>query len=355
MNTLAKYNRNGYRKYQGRRPGSGSAVLKVIVVVLAVLLAAGVLFTIFFGKYVEYTDEGVRVAFPWAEPKETERPVESDTLVVVTPPPTPEPTEEVWRPLVLGAVEVTVAQLADGTAPQAVTEAGGNCLVVEMKNGAGKVNWNSAAAYPNMVANDVSAAVTELAAEGELYLVARVSCFRDQALADAGVGGPLVARNGVVWFDRYGLRWVSPADEEARAYLIALCLELAELGFDEIMLECAGYPYFGETDVLATDGLRPEDLSAPVAEFWRELKEALAERNVNLSMLVTEDMVVGADTYSGITPELLDQYADRVWVKALDGVDYSAQERTAPLAQRLVILGGPSEEGSWATMSGPIK
>lgn len=352
---MARYKRKGYREYRGRRPGSGSTVLKIVIALLVVLLAAGLVFTLFFGEYVEYTDDGVRVSWPWKEGKPSEDPAVSGALVVVTPEPTPEPTEEVWRPQVLKAVEVTALQVAEGDALQAVKEAGGNCMVVEMKTDTGKVNWSSAAALPDAVAQDVSAQIRALAEEEELYLVARVNCFRDQFLAADGVGGPLTVRSGVAWFDYYGMKWVSPADERVRSYLAALCLELAELGFDEILLECAGYPYFGETHVLATGELRPEDLSAPVGAFWQGLKGTLANEGVSLSMLVTQDMVVGADAYSGITPELLDQYADRVWVMALDGVDYGQGERTASLAGRLVLIGEPLEEGNWALMDGPMK
>ena len=70
--------------------------MKVIVAILAILLAAALLFTLFLGKYVEYTDEGVRLRLPWGqeEPKEPEEPIHSDTLVVETPEPTAKPTAE---------------------------------------------------------------------------------------------------------------------------------------------------------------------------------------------------------------------------------------------------------------------
>ena len=128
--------------------------------------------------------------------------------------------------------------------------------------------------------------------------------------------------------------------EEARNYLIRLCLELAELGFDEILLEYAGYPYFGETHVLATDELRPEDLSGPVEQFWRELKAVLSEQNVRLSMFVTDEMARGTEPYSGITPDLLSEYADRVWTTALP--------EDSDLADRLVLVGRAADGGSWA-------
>ena len=351
-----------YHEYRGRRGGGASGVLKGVVIVLAVLLAAALIFTLFLGKYVEYTDEGVRLNFPWGQgqseaPEISEPPLASDTLVVVTPEPTftPEPTPE--PVFVLTAVEVTAAQLADGSAADAVKEAGGNCLVVEMKNEYGRLNWPSevknTVGLPTSVADKAADELKKLAEQGGLYLVARVNCFRDQTLANAGRGGPLLTYGGKVWYDRTGLRWVSPASEDVCAYLTALCTELAELGFDEVLLECAGYPYYGEVHVLATDELRPEELSQPVEAFWREVKTVLAARDVRLSFLVTGEMITGEDGYSGITASLLARYAERVWTP-FGETEYAALLEQAGMdgaAERLVLIGG--SEGSTAVMEGP--
>ncbi len=348
-----------YHEYRGRRRG-GSPVLKIIIALLVVILLACVVFFFFLGGRVEYTDDGVRIVLPWSE----EDPGENSGDDLPTPPviivedpegtesgtaPQPEPSpEQRQRPDTVGAVEVSQDQVLDGTAAQTVADAGGNTLVVEMKTDTGKLYWASATVDPALVTGDLTAAVETLAAEGELYLVARVVCFRDPAMADARPEATLVTRGGVGWYDYYGLRWMSPAVQESRAYLTGLCLELAAMGFDEILLECAGYPYFGETHVLATNELRPEDLTAPVELFLQELKTALAAEDVWLSLLVTEDMAVGADELSGITPELMARYADRVWVGALEGVDYAADVNASLIADRLVITDGPADHGNWA-------
>ena len=359
---MARSRRRRYREYRGRR-GGASTVLKLIVILLAVLLAAALIFTLLMGKYIEYTDEGVRLHFPWGQeasptPELTEAPVQSDVLVVVTPEPTPEPAPEPVH--VLTAVEVTAAHLADGTAAERVREAGGNCLVVEMKNEYGRVNWptevKGTIGLPTSVADEAARTVAELAQQGELYLVARVNCFRDQTLSNAQRGGPLMTNGGNVWYDGNGLRWVSPVSEDVCTYLVALCEELAELGFDEILLECAGFPYYGEIHALGTNQLRPEDLSGPVEAFWREMKTALAARNVSLSFLVTGDMITGENTAAGIHAALLANYAERVWTEAGE-VDYAALLEQAGMeeaADRLVLIGGGGTGGS-ALMEGPAR
>ena len=193
----------------------------------------------------------------------------------------------------------------------------------------------------------MAAAIKELAEGEDLYLVARFVCFRDQVLAASWEGITLKTKGGNVWYDSKGLRWVSPASEQVRSYMIDLCLELAELGFDEILLDCAGYPWFGETHVLATDERRPEDLYAPVELFWKELKQALAQRGVLLSAVANNSVAYGIDELSGVTPDLLDRYADRVWAESLPG--------NSPLADRLVTVGGDLSDGNRAEIHTILK
>lgn len=352
VSTVARKYQQPFREYRGRR--GGSAFLKVVIVLLVLVLLAVLVFALVLGGSLEYTDEGVRVVLPWLEqqpdPAESPSlPASADPPVFVVdepdepePDPVPEPDPDP-APALIGAVEVPVDALTAGTAADTVRAAGGNTLVVEMKSASGKVYWDSAAALPGAASGETAAvtdAVRLLAQDEELYLVARVVCFRDQLMAADGLGGPLMTRGGNVWYDANGLRWVSPASEEGRAYIISLCTELAELGFDEILLEHSGYPYFGETHVLAVDTLRPEELSGPVEEFWQELRAALESAGVRLSMLVTPTMAEGSEPYSGITPELLNRYAHRVWTAQLPA--------DSELAEKLVRIGGTEADGSWA-------
>ena len=338
-------------------------MLKVIIALLLILLIAGILFIVFLGRYVEYTDSGVRVNLPWLQEEEPEGPAATDPVVILTEDPAQTPTQgQTARALdEIGAVEVTVRQLAAGSAAQAVAAAGGNALVVEMKGINGRLAWVSqaeqaAALGVNAQDDSVAQAVSALAQEDGLHLVARISCFRDQALAGAGVGGPLMTQGGNVWYDASGYRWVSPVSQQVRDYLVQLCVELAQMGFDEILLESAGFPDLGETHVLATSENRPEDLTGPVAQFLEELSGALADTDAALSVLASQETALGTDELTGITPELLAEYAHRVWTGLPEegvSVLVAPLERAGmdQAEQRIVSLGGPREEGSWTTLT----
>ena len=228
-------NQYGYREYRGRGGGRARMVLLFIIALLAVLLVAGVAFMTFMGQYLEYTPTGVKINWPWIDEESVgPPPIASDPLVVVsdppelivestqptsepTPSPSPTPTPEPQYDAI-GAVTVSVAQLRGGSAAQTVADAGGTALVVEMKGINGKLAWQSkaplAATLGTNAADDVAAqAVRDLAQSGELYLVARVQCFRDPILARKWVGS-LMTRGGNLWHDTQGLGWTSPASQQ---------------------------------------------------------------------------------------------------------------------------------------------
>lgn len=127
------------------------------------------------------------------------------------------------------------------------------------------------------------------------------------------------------------------------------------MGFDEILLEAAGFPGLGETHVLATSENRPEDRSAPVEGFLEQLTQALSGTGATLSILAGEETVLGRETLTGLTPELLAEYAGRVWaVLPVQGeeayVQVLEQAGMEEARQRLVSLGGARPDGSWTTL-----
>ena len=91
-------------------------------------------------------------------------------------------------------------------------------------------------------------------------------------------------------------------------------LSLADMGFDEILLDSAGYPWEGEVNVLATNDNRPEDRTVPVAAFLQRIAGELKAKDVRLSVYVYEQLASGDEVYSGLTAAVLAQNAGRVWL-----------------------------------------
>ena len=224
-----------------------------------------------------------------------------------------------------------------------------------MKGINGKLAWQSAtelaaALHTGAADGKTAQAVQELAQDGGLYLVARVHCFRDPAMSNGRIGS-LLTKKGKIWYDRRGVCWSSPADQKAADYISALCLELADMGFDEILLDDVGYPWEGEVHVLATGDNRPEDRTVPVSALLARLSGELRERDTALSVYVYETLLPGEEVYRGLTAGVLAQGAGRVWLdKRVDPAHYEALLTAAGLdnpAARIVPPDAGGQEGSW--------
>lgn len=304
--------RKGYRAYRGR--SSGRYALKiaaVLVIVLAVLAAAA---AVYMQQYLVVTPDGVRLELPFSRQEEPdsgteESPAVSDLpLVVVTPEPTGAPADEP-EPLPVSPVSLPREALYDGSAAAQAAAAGGDCALFDMKDDEGTLAFTSAALTKysghSSAGGDNEAIRSMNAAEG-LYTIARVSCFRDDYIFFYSSSYPLYANSGDRWIDSDRLHWLSPNCYDVRAYLTAVCVELAELGFDEILLDNAGYPTQGSLQYLR----KGEDYDSArfgeiVDGFYAQTAAALSQYDVTLSVVTTREALDGTDTLSGQTPENL--------------------------------------------------
>lgn len=145
-----------------------------------------------------------------------------------------------------------------------------------------------------------------------LYTVAQVSCLRDSALVREEPSLSLHRVSGSPWLDESRQGWLDPAQPQVQSYLIGLCRELAQLGFDEILLTDCGFPTQGDLDSLRAVEEKEETLET----FCRQLQGALADTPVTLSVMGQRDSVT-ADPVSGQTTALLATFG-RVWTQAED-------------------------------------
>lgn len=323
---MARRNRMGYKGYQGRGGGT-SGFLKALVCILAILVVVG-------GGYLLAQNSGVSLPswlpHPGAQTADTPPPSQAAESAqpqgsdAPTQAPTPTPSQAPTLAPIRG-VEVTVAQLLDGSASLLLEQADCDALVVELKGERGKLQWPSQVSQAQQLGaiastQSLTETLNTLSQQG-VYLVARVDCFRDQALSAANVGGSLLmTRGGNRWYDSMGMSWVSPVNQQVRDYVTQLCVELSKMGFDELVLDSAYFPDQGEVHVLAQSTNYPDSRTTPVEEFWKQISQAVEGSGVVLSAQVRGDSLLDAGTTTGMTPQMLNQYAQRVWV-SLAGAD----------------------------------
>ena len=285
----------GYGSYRGR----GNPVLKVIVAVLAVILILAVVVFLGAERYMVYDDSGeARLELPFFKKEDDPKPTETappSLPPVVTPSPEVVVPEQPEKPETILPVWLSQEALYDGSAAEAVTEGGGTAALFDMKQESGMLGWVSdqeLAIKARVSAGDpeLNEKIRAAAEEDGVYRIARVSCFKDQELSNVDLTMAVTAENGMRWLDIDKHRWLSPADERVQAYIIALCEELAELGFDEILLEYAGYPTKGRMSVIKQDGrYDPATFETVISGFYGKLSEALSDTEMALSVVYDPD------------------------------------------------------------------
>lgn len=351
------YGRGCYSSYRGRSPLS--TPLKVIAIFLAVVLILSVAALFFLEPYWVYSADGGRLLLPWGQEKEEEQtplPSVSQPMVVLTPEPEPEE--------LLHAVLLPRSALTDGSVQTQLEQAGATAAIFDMKADDGTLAFVSAS--PLAVSAGVNAAagtnetITSLNAQEDLYTVARLSCFRDNTMPRQR--NDLALRSSLGnWWDEDSIRWLSPAYAENQQYITDLCLELAGLGFDEILLDYSAFPLTGNLDAILTGAAyEPDTLAQTVQSFYTQVAAALkaAYPQVRLSVVADPAALTADGTSQSGQALTMASVVDRVWVWGL-GEDRDACEELlaqAGLAEpksdlvSIATQAGP-EDRSWAIWS----
>ncbi len=162
-----------------------------------------------------------------------------------------------------------------------------NTLVVDVKGDRGMVAYRSSVplaarvgAQKIITVRDIKGLIASLRAAG-IYTIARIVVYKDDPLASARPDLALKTPSGRIWRDREGLAWVDPFKQEVRDYNIAIAVEAARNGFDEIQFDYVRFPDAQGVAFSAPDTER-ERIKA-VSEFLVEARRALTPYNVFLA------------------------------------------------------------------------
>lgn len=338
-----RHRKRGYNTYRGRMTAADRLRIAVGILLALVLLAgAGLLFG---QRYIVYTQDGLRLELPFLQQEEQPDPDDGmqNVTVVVEPGASAEEPENV--PL-MRAVKLPLSAVLDGTALEQARAQGANAVVLEMKDDWGKLGFCSEQelalqVQANGFGPDMNAAIRALAEE-EITLIAQISCFRDHAAASE-MRCTIETNPGRRWSDGDVVRWSNPAKEPVRAYLTGLARELAQLGFDEILLEHWGYPARedGHLEYIKRGGdYDPDSLEAVISGFLEEMEASLQDTGAVLSLRGEDGVLRGADDQSGRTLAQLTAVSGHIWVEERErAVQALEQAGAQSRAQDLVVLG----------------
>lgn len=314
--------RGNFGGYRGRR--TLTDILKIIATVLAIAVVVVFAALFFLQDYIVYTDHGIRLELPSAlrESGSSDGSLSPDpgSVTVVEKPGSSgessqaQSEQENW----MRAVQVSVQSLLDGSAGSQLEEAGGDALILEMKSPDGRLAWHSEQPLADEAGvngdSKVNEALAKLEQEGR-YTVARVCCFRDDSIPYYNTEMALRSSGGN-WRDELGLRWMSPANEKAQTYLAALCGELAELGFDEIVLEQYFFPVEGNINrIVSGENYDPDRFTQEIQTFLEQVQKTTEPYGTKLSLRMEQGVLSGEALSSGLTAQLLETFAARIWLE----------------------------------------
>ncbi len=248
--------------YQGRRQRRNYWLIPFVILIGLITL----LVVLFYGlqKYAVISDDKVKVVFSDnAEEEDDPAPLSSESNMVFDSV-VPEIVFEApdysrvaatagrnvrpLRAVYISASELSLERLQNAAA----SLVDGNALMLEMKPRSGQLMWNSktslAYSYGMSTDNDFTNSLPTLIPalktreDGkEIYLVAQISCFIDEMLANRSTQYALRTDTGFNYSDENGT-WLDPYNSEVRNYIIELVRELYDMGFDEVVLADVMHP-----------------------------------------------------------------------------------------------------------------
>lgn len=334
--------------YKGKRKKTGPAF--IITIVVLALIAFTIL--LFYGlqKYIVISNDGLKLDIPLLRTEEVD---DSGNRTF----------EDVDAELVIGdydysnvkatAGENLMAVNASYVPAESITDealsgytsslGAGKGLLLEVKPVSGLLVWNSqteiAQGYGTAGQIDLATHVAALKDKG-VYLVASVSCLADNMIASRYPQTMLMHSDGAIYTNDIG-SWIDPHNTAYTEYIIDLCKELADMGFDEILLtnvrlpsEAAGAFMYG-----TTTSSTPTPVTA-VSGFALDIARSLKHEDVVLSVQLhsVTPLSEGKDSANGQDLTLFFKIFDRVYTNCT----YSGAPSTLEAAKAYMSLGDPA-------------
>lgn len=223
-------------------------LLRVLLILLACVLIAGILLVIYLEPFVVYDREGAHLD------------MEGKRMQVATPNEPAAPRPVVENPQIIyasgaamnktiqemGGYYITTAMLRDPDAVfEEVKKIEEPCAVmIQLKSRFGNYYYSSSifgTQKADVKVSVIDQMITYLSNKG-FYLIAEIPAFTDPAFALDHQECGLPMAGGYLWMDEYGCYWLDPANEEVLSYLSQIARELAGRGFHEVAFSEYRFP-----------------------------------------------------------------------------------------------------------------
>lgn len=356
--------------YRGRRGKRNIAGLLLFILALLILIAAVLFYS--FQKYLVYGQSGLTLELPVLAASVPSGdgdgaaevfPTVSAELVIDPADYSAVPASagedlSALRALFVPAEAISAGET--GLYQDAMAQYGANALILEVRPESGQLVYPSATETAVSFGLSGSYDLQSLAAslkDAGVYLAAQISCCTDDLLASRN---PLVAlhnASGGVFADGDGRMWLDPYNATVRAYAAALIGELADMGFDEVLLANAAHPVTDEALVYSVALSSTPTPLAGVSGFALSVTAAAKADGVRIDALLEDDTVHGGGSAgTGQDIALFAKVFDRLCAPADSAWQYEADTGTIspsltlgdPAQRYLPVMSfAPEDAGSW--------
>lgn len=155
-----------------------------------------------------------------------------------------------------------------------------NAVVIDLKGDRGLIPYPTSVTLAKeegsrqvTTISDLAATVQTLHNKG-IYTIARIVVFKDVPLATARPDLAVHKSNGEPYLDKEGLAWTDPFRKEVWNYNIAIAVEAARAGFDEVQFDYVRFPDVAMQLRFAsspTEAARTEAIEGFLSEARRQL------------------------------------------------------------------------------------
>lgn len=180
------------------------------------------------------------------------------------------------------------SQAIRGAALKLIHDANLNALVIDVKGDRGLIAYHTNIELAHAVGAQHVITIPDLPAllrslhDAGLYAIARIVTFKDDPLATARPDLAVKLQNGELFRDREGLGWTDPSAREVADYNIAVAVEAARAGFDEIQFDYLRFPDAPKGIAFSRLTTETSRLDA-IAGFLSRARHRLAPFNVYVS------------------------------------------------------------------------
>lgn len=163
-----------------------------------------------------------------------------------------------------------------------------NALVIDVKGDRGLIAFRSAVPLATEAGAQKIITIPDLPAllatlhQRNIYAIARIVVFKDDPLAAARPDLAVKKADGDDFRDREGLRWVDPSNPAVWDYDIAIAVEAAKAGFDEIQFDYMRFP--DSREIRFSSPSTEASRTRAIAGFIDAARERLRPYNVYLAV-----------------------------------------------------------------------